>query len=58
MTVRADPRSVYGKKGATGVICVKTKSCVVISYYTESVQPGQATLVTEKLADYLIDNGC
>eukprot|EP00162_Nutomonas_longa_P010859 comp20197_c0_seq6/m.39969 comp20197_c0_seq6/g.39969 ORF comp20197_c0_seq6/g.39969 comp20197_c0_seq6/m.39969 type:complete len:126 (-) comp20197_c0_seq6:25-402(-) len=57
MTIRADTRSIYGKKQATGVVTVKTKMAVIVSYYTDTIQPGQATYVTEKLADYLIESG-
>ncbi|KAJ3383484.1 profilin, required for normal timing of actin polymerization in response to thermal stress [Lobulomyces angularis] len=47
-------RSIYGKKGAGGVICVKTKQAILIGVYDEPVQPGEATKVVENLADYLI----
>ena len=58
LCIRADKRSVYGKKGAGGVVLVKTIQCVIIGKYDESIQPGQATTVVEKLGDYLIENGC
>ncbi|MCB9430965.1 MAG: profilin [Ardenticatenaceae bacterium] len=57
MTLRADNRSIYGKKGAGGVVSVKTGQAVIIGIYEEGTQPGQATTVVEKLADYLIENG-
>ena len=57
MTLRADNRSIYGKKGAGGVVVVKTGQAVIIGVYEEGTQPGQATTVVEKLADYLIENG-
>ena len=53
-TLRADDRSIYGKNGATGVVCVKTKQAVLIGFYDETVQPGETTKVVEGLADYLI----
>ncbi|KAJ3038852.1 profilin, required for normal timing of actin polymerization in response to thermal stress [Rhizophlyctis rosea] len=53
-TLRADDRSVYGKKGSGGVVCVKTKQAVLVGTYVEPVQPGEATKVVEALADYLI----
>jgi len=56
-TLKADDRSIYGKKGAAGVVFVKTGKCVLIGYYDESIQPGQAASVVEKLADYLIESG-
>ena len=58
LCIRADGRSVYGKKGAGGVVCVKTGQCVLIGKYDDTIQPGQATTVVEKLGDYLIENGC
>jgi len=57
MTIKADPRSIYGKKGATGVVAVKTGKAILVGYYDENIQPGQATNVVEKLADYLIEQG-
>ncbi|KAJ3026380.1 UNVERIFIED_CONTAM: profilin, required for normal timing of actin polymerization in response to thermal stress [Siphonaria sp. JEL0065] len=53
-TLRADDRSIYGKQGAGGIICVKTKMAVLIGVYADPVQPGEATKVVEALADYLI----
>mmetsp|Transcript_487 Transcript_487/g.1430 ORF Transcript_487/g.1430 Transcript_487/m.1430 type:complete len:127 (+) Transcript_487:206-586(+) len=55
--VRSDDRSIYGKLGTSGVACVKTNSCVIIGHYNENVQPGQATVIVENLADYLISVG-
>ena len=45
-------------QGAGGVVCVKTGQCVLIGKYDDTIQPGQATTVVEKLGDYLIENGC
>jgi len=56
MGIRADARSIYGKKGATGCVCVKTNQCVIVAIYNETIQPGSCTTVVEKLADYLIEN--
>jgi profilin len=56
IVLRADDRSIYGKKGAGGVITVKTGQAVLIGTYNENLQPGQAANVVEKLADYLIDS--
>jgi Profilin len=57
-SVNPDPLfAIIGKKGAGGVVCVKTNQAVLIGQYNETVQPGQATTVVEKLADYLRDNG-
>lgn len=54
IALNCNDRSVYGKKGAGGVICVKTKQCVLIAVYSDKTQPGEATKVVEALADYLI----
>ncbi len=56
-TLRADDRSVYGKKGPGGVVAVKTLQAILIGIYDEKTQPGQAANIVEKLADYLIDQG-
>ncbi|KAK7206301.1 profilin, partial [Myxozyma melibiosi] len=55
--LRADDRSIYGKKGAEGLICVRTKQAILIAHYPEGVQPGEATKIVEQLADYLISVG-
>jgi profilin len=54
IAIRADDRSIYGKKGTGGVVCVKTKQAVMIGMYDEPIQFGEATKVAEALADYLI----
>jgi len=56
-TIKADDRSIYGKQGTAGVLCVRTKQAILIAHYPESVQPGSAVLVVEKLADYLLGLG-
>merc|ERR1711916_43119 len=56
MTIKADNRSIYGKKGAGGIACVKTNQAILIGAYDENIQPGQCATVVEKLADYLIEN--
>ena len=101
MTVRAEERSVYGKKvrpqhhspfpfhdtltrhlhlfdttiavcrsqnnladiqmcdeqGKEGMLLVKTQKAILVAHYPENVQPGSATTVVEKLADYLVGVG-
>jgi len=57
MCIKADNRSIYGKKGAGGVACVKTTQAILIGTYDDSIQPGQCANAVEKLADYLIENG-
>jgi len=55
--LKADDRSIYGKQGSSGVACVKTGKSILIGVYDDKIQPGQATSVVEKLADYLIEAG-
>jgi len=57
LAIKADSRAIDGKKGAGGVVAVKTGQSILIGVYNETIQPGQATNVVEKLADYLIENG-
>lgn len=57
MTLRADERSVYYKKGKDGGCLVKTNQAVILGLYSDPVQPGQCTTVVEKLADYLLNSG-
>ncbi|ERF76769.1 hypothetical protein EPUS_02308 [Endocarpon pusillum Z07020] len=55
--IKADEKSLYGKKGKEGVVIVKTKQTLLITHYPETVQPGQAATVVEKLGDYLVGTG-
>eukprot|EP01121_Diplochlamys_sp_Union-15-3_P014647 TRINITY_DN4699_c0_g1_i1.p1 TRINITY_DN4699_c0_g1~~TRINITY_DN4699_c0_g1_i1.p1 ORF type:complete len:127 (-),score=16.48 TRINITY_DN4699_c0_g1_i1:15-395(-) len=57
LVLKADDRSIYGKKGTGGVVTVKTGQSILIGLYNEKIQPGQCANVVEKLADYLIENG-
>ncbi|GAA5992122.1 hypothetical protein JCM10908_001777 [Rhodotorula pacifica] len=55
--IRADERSVYGKKSSDGIIVVKTTQAVLVAEYGHPTQPGEATKIVEELADYLISVG-
>ncbi|GAA5995667.1 profilin [Rhodotorula paludigena] len=57
LCIRADDRSVYGKKQADGIICVKTTQAVLVAEYEAPILAGEATKVVEELADYLIGVG-
>ncbi|KAI0646234.1 profilin [Trametes meyenii] len=57
LTLRADERSIYGKKAADGAILVKTKQAVLVAEYAGPIQAPEATPVVESLADYLIGVG-
>jgi len=55
--LKADDRSVYGKKGSAGCITVKTNKAILVGVYDETQQPGAAANIVEKVADYLINSG-
>lgn len=55
--LKADDRSIYGKQDDHGIVAVKTKQAILIAHYPSGVQAPEATLVVEKLADYLISLG-
>eukprot|EP01121_Diplochlamys_sp_Union-15-3_P012144 TRINITY_DN360_c0_g1_i10.p1 TRINITY_DN360_c0_g1~~TRINITY_DN360_c0_g1_i10.p1 ORF type:complete len:140 (-),score=35.05 TRINITY_DN360_c0_g1_i10:54-437(-) len=57
IVLNADHKSIYGKKGAGGVITAKTGKCILIGVYTDKSTPGNAANTVEKLADYLVENG-
>ncbi|CAO3609305.1 unnamed protein product [Cunninghamella blakesleeana] len=57
ITIKSEDRSVYGKKGADGVCCVKTGQAILIGVFKEGTQPGNCAKVVEGLADYLITSG-
>lgn len=55
--LRADERSIYGKQAEEGIIAVRTKQAILVAHYPAGVQAAEATVVVEKLADYLISVG-
>jgi len=57
VVIKADDRSLYGKKGREGIVIVKTQQAILVTHYPETVQPGQATTTVEQLGDYLIGVG-
>jgi len=57
MFVRGDCDEVYAKKGQTGVLIIKLKTCVIVSYHGDNIQPGACTNVVGKLGDFLKENG-
>jgi len=58
MVIKADERSIYGKKGISGIVAVKTGGHVLIGcYHAQGAQPGAAANDVEKVADKLIKNG-
>ncbi|KAI9786246.1 MAG: profilin, required for normal timing of actin polymerization in response to thermal stress [Geoglossum umbratile] len=57
VVLKADDRSLYARKGKEGVCIVKTSQAILVSHYSETVQPGEAAHIVEQLADYLISVG-
>ncbi|KAJ3717143.1 profilin [Lentinula raphanica] len=55
--LQADARSIYLKKGADGVILVKTQQAILCCLYKGPLQQPEAAPVVEGLADYLINAG-
>ncbi|KAE8380114.1 Profilin/allergen [Aspergillus bertholletiae] len=53
VSIRADERSLYGKKGKEGIVVVRAKSCVMIAHHPETVQTPNAATVVENLVDYI-----
>lgn len=53
ITIKAEENQIYGKKDKTGIVCVKTAQAILVAYYDENIQPGQAASTVEALADYL-----
>ncbi|KAI9887642.1 MAG: profilin, required for normal timing of actin polymerization in response to thermal stress [Watsoniomyces obsoletus] len=57
VVLRADNRSLYGRKGKEGIVIVRTKKALLITHYGETVVGGTAANTVEQLADYLIEVG-
>ncbi|KAI9760132.1 MAG: hypothetical protein M4579_001852 [Chaenotheca gracillima] len=57
IVLKADERSLYGRKGKEGIVIVKTNQAILVTHYGETVQPGVAANTVEQLADYLINVG-
>ncbi|KAJ5633401.1 hypothetical protein N7490_009740 [Penicillium lividum] len=53
VTIKADARSLYGKKGKEGAIVVRASACTMIAHHGESVQTTNAATVVENLVDYI-----
>ncbi|PYI03096.1 Profilin/allergen [Aspergillus sclerotiicarbonarius CBS 121057] len=53
VTIKADDRSLYGKKGKEGIVVVKAVSCVMVAHHAENVQTTNAATVVENLVDYI-----
>ena len=55
--IKADQRSIYAKKGASGVVIVRTGQAIIIGLYNENMHAGNAGVAVEKLGDYLLSIG-
>ncbi|KAG0338082.1 profilin, required for normal timing of actin polymerization in response to thermal stress, partial [Podila humilis] len=55
--LQSDDHTVLARAGATGIVCVSAKQCVLIGFYDESIQAGDCNTVMQNLADYLINQG-
>eukprot|EP00917_Polyrhabdina_sp_WS-2016_P014426 GHVP01031539.1.p1 GENE.GHVP01031539.1~~GHVP01031539.1.p1 ORF type:complete len:127 (+),score=25.35 GHVP01031539.1:32-412(+) len=55
--LKCDGRSIYGKAGDKGCICVKTEIAILIGIYNKDMIAGDAAKTVEELADFLIDQG-
>jgi len=54
IVILSNDREIYGKCGATGICCVKTKQAVIVGLYDEKTVSGEAAKVVGSLGDYLI----
>lgn len=54
ITIMSTDKEIYGKAGAGGICCVKTKQAIVVGLYDEKMISGEAAKVVGGLGDYLI----
>lgn len=47
----------YVKKGQTGVVFQKCKTCILVAYHDDKVSTGPCSAAVGKLADFLRENG-
>jgi hypothetical protein len=50
-------RLICGKKGVQGFMAIKTETALVLGMYGLEQQPGEALLVLESFANYLVGQG-
>lgn len=53
LAIKADARSIYGKKGEGGVICVLIEKVLLIGIYDKNLRAGDAASIMENLADQI-----
>ena len=54
ITIMSTDKEIYGKAGACGICCVKTKQAIVVGLYDDKMISGEAAKVVGGLSDYLI----
>ena len=47
---------IYVKRGNTGVCFRRCKTCIIVGYHDDTIQPGACRCAVENLADYLVEN--
>ena len=57
LAVKSEGNSIYGKKGNSGVVCVKTNTAILVGVYPDGKSPGGAANAMEKVGDGLRDQG-
>ncbi|KAI0154951.1 Profilin/allergen [Xylariaceae sp. FL1272] len=57
VVARIDGRSIYARKGRTGICVAKTKQAFIVAHHGETHVAGNASSTTEALADYLVKSG-
>jgi len=57
VVTKLEDRSLYARQGKEGIVIVKTTQAFLVGHYGENVQAGNAAVVVEKLADYLVGLG-
>lgn len=57
LVLKADDTTIYGKKGATGVVCAKISQVIIIGIYSEGMIAEQCNVVVKQLAKYLTECG-
>jgi len=57
IVILCEGRSIYGRKGKEGIVIVRTKEAILVSHYPESSGSGEAAVIVEALADYLVSVG-
>ncbi|KAI1119530.1 profilin [Nemania sp. NC0429] len=57
VVARIEGRSIYARKGRSGICITKTKQAFILAHHGEAQVAGNASSTTEALADYLIKAG-